>query len=91
MVIKYCGFRQYRIKLHGSGRVTTRNRIYLCRISVFKPVPMKIDDNNNGTDLTGLSMTDVENTNGEVLSDDQVSDESVTNNLGNNIHPHRNR
>ncbi len=38
LVIETCPFRQYKIKLHGSGRITLRNRIHLRPILIFKPV-----------------------------------------------------
>ena len=36
IVVDCCGFRQYKVKLHGSGRITLRNRIHLRRVHVFK-------------------------------------------------------
>ena len=38
MIIEVCPFRQYRIKVHGSGRSTTRNRIHLKPLYIHKPV-----------------------------------------------------
>ena len=38
LVVEVCPFRQYKVKMHGSGRVSTRNRIHLRPIYVFKPV-----------------------------------------------------
>ena len=38
MVVEVCPFRQYKVKMHGSGRVSTRNRIHLRPVLVFKPV-----------------------------------------------------
>ena len=37
LVVEVCPFRQYKVKLHGSGRVTLRNRIHLRPLLVFKP------------------------------------------------------
>ena len=37
LVVESLPFRQYRVKLHGSGRMTLRNRIHLRPILVFKP------------------------------------------------------
>ena len=38
VIIECCGFRQYRIKLHGSGHITVQNRIHLRPVLTFKPV-----------------------------------------------------
>ena len=41
MVIEACPFRQYKVKVHGSGRQTIRNRIHLKPLLIFKPtVPL---------------------------------------------------
>ena len=37
IIVEVLAFRKYKIKLHGSGRITTRNRIHL-RHLLFKPV-----------------------------------------------------
>ena len=45
MIVEVCPFRQYKVKLHGSGRSTTRNRAHLKPLLVFKPViPIKPPD-----------------------------------------------
>ena len=38
MVVESLPFRQYRVKIHGSGRSTIRNRVHLRPVLVFKPV-----------------------------------------------------
>ena len=37
MVVEVCPFRQYKVKVHGSGRYTIRNRIHLKPLLVFRP------------------------------------------------------
>ena len=37
IIVELCGFRQYKIRLHGSGRLTVRNRIHLRPTKTFKP------------------------------------------------------
>ena len=37
MVVEVCLFRQYKVKVHGSGRYTIRNRIHLKPLLVFRP------------------------------------------------------
>ncbi len=37
LIIEACEHRQYKVRVHGSGRVTLRNRIHLRPLLVFKP------------------------------------------------------
>ena len=43
LVVEACEFRQYKIKLNGSGRITLRNRIHLRPVKIFKSTPIIVD------------------------------------------------
>ena len=36
LIVESCGYRRYKVKLHGSGRITLRNRIQLRPVLVIK-------------------------------------------------------
>ena len=60
IVVKCCGFRQYEVKVHGSGQNTTRNRIHLCRVGVYKPVIVQTKET-HGDAQSELSVSKREN------------------------------
>ena len=65
LVIESCGYRQYKVKLHGSGRITLRNRIHLRPVLVFKspvtvikPIPPALEHGAGSS--TDITTTDVD-------------------------------
>ena len=72
IVVKCCGFRQYEIKVHGSGRITTRNRIHLRRVGVFIPVVVQTKVT-HGDVQSELSVSERENS--EISSEHPISDD----------------
>ena len=82
-MIKCCGFRQYEIRVHGSGRITTRNRIHLRQVGVVKPVIVqtKVIRKNVQSDLPVSEMENSEASSELAVSDNYLHQENVDNNL----------
>ncbi len=55
LIVEVCPFRQYKVRVHGSGRITLRNRIHLRPLLVYKPSnPSKPQPHNVSTTPTAV-------------------------------------
>ena len=55
-IVECCGFRQYQVRMHGSGRIALRNRIHLRKILFAKP---HVANMGNTKGATGSSLQNV--------------------------------